>query len=1695
MRCHHIRPLLVGLALFSLQPLPAAEFAVSGLFGPGAVIQHGAPAPVFGTASPGTNVTVSIQGKTAAAVADHSGRWKADLPALAPGGPFPLEVSCGGEVRRSPVMVGDVWLVTGSPDLLQRPASLSNLPADETVPIRMLVMPYRVADSPQADVQGQWQAVPADAADRSLPAAFALRLHALQPDRPVGVILAASEIYNRAGGDSFDGDIVEAWAPPDVIDSLPWADELRKRFTDGMMLRAHKRRFDEQLAAWKRRGGGDVPDTPGEYDVWFYEKREQAKQASDVPPRAPTAENMQAPSRVWNGMLAPLAPARLAGIVFAPGTGNLGNPAAVAPIMERAIPVWRAAYGQPELPVICLGTWPGARVGEGYLAWSELADAFRPLAALPGVALVPFHDLYDLWAHGSRLEPDRFAERLAPVAQGPADKKPVPVAPVITSAAFRDGAAVLTVNDPALLPPAGTVIDGFTIYSPKTHWVWATGTVRDGGIVVSHPHVSAPAAVRYGWSWDRNHPHTLKGPGGIPSPTFRTDTMTMCWSQLPGTGIVWSRRSPPPAGHSFIQQIDIFPIADPMLPWVMTMGDSIHSGYKDGVQKHLAGKVNLVPITVPHSVKGALAGPRPLWGITPDELAVLHINHGLHGDASVPPAEFEQQLDDYFTELKKAVGSGRVVWAATTPIPSKEPGTSLNPEYNPGIIRINEVARRLCKKHGFAFNDLYALVVDDVDTLTVAKGNVHYNPQGNAILSKAVADAIQTAIQAGIDAASDTPAQPASPTPADALDGAFLAPPPPARTHVWWHWMGPFVSLDGITKDLEAMASSGIGGATIFNLHAVARTLPRPDVWPKNAYRSQEWWALVEHAAREADRLGLNLGIHNCVGYSASGGPWITPDREMQKLVWSETTIPADGAAAARKPFAGRLPHPDTKAKLYRDIAVIAIPDGPAADRSAFHDLSTAMAADGTIEWTPPPGDWTIYRFGYVPAGKACHPVPPGVNAPECDKLSASAAQLHIEQVLQPLKEHLGPLMGRSLRHVTFDSYEAGNQDWTADFAAEFQKRRGYSPLPWLPVLAGRVIGDEDLAARFRHDFKATVSDLFIQNNLRVFRRAINDAGMEMMLQPYGGPFDRFAAATTPDVPMYCFWTSDRVSLDTSTRAGPAAAAAGISLVAAEAFTGTPDVSTWTETPVFLKPFGDAGFCQGLNQLFLHSWVQQPFTDSIRPGVTMGRIGTHFSRHQTWFEPGKAFFAYLNRCQAVLQRGELVSDYLVLDEARPHADTIPTQTLLDGLSVEKDEIVVPCGRRYPFLVMPKPVILPEVARAVKQLVAAGATVVGPRPERSPSLRDYPACDAEVQAIAAEVWGPQPAGPSVTEHAFGQGRVSWKRPEQVLAELKIGPAFSHSPRQAAIRFTHRRDGDVDVYFLANLAAEPVECATSFRIAGKIPEVWDAVRGTQADAERWRITDGRTEVPLHFEPYESMLVVFRRSAGADMAATPAAAHSSPPAPLPEPIEITGPWTVTFQHPVGAPQTVRFDTLSSWTEADDRDIRFFSGTARYVTDVTIPSAARDDDTWLQLDLGNVRDLAQVRIDGTLVGTAWCPPYRLDVTAALPPGRHRLEIDVTNTWANRLIGDHHEPEDCRWSKELMQDAANGTKTSAGRVLEEFPEWVLANQPRPTARRAFSSWDYFTKESPLRESGLLGPVTVRASSGPIQAPRDAAAN
>lgn len=900
------------------------------------------------------------------------------------------------------------------------------------------------------------------------------------------------------------------------------------------------------------------------------------------------------------------------------------------------------------------------------------------------------------------------------------------------------------------------------------------------------------------------------------------------------------------------------------------------------------------------------------------------------------------------------------------------------------------------------------------------------------------------------------------------LEEDFIQPPPAAHAMVWWHWMGHNVSKDGITKDLEAMKSAGIGGATIFNLTSNVQAYDAPfknTPWPENDYRSPAWWALVKHAASEADRLGLNLGMHNCVGYSATGGPWITPEKSMKKVVW--TVTPIEGG----KPYSGKLPPPKAKMNFYREIAVVAMADAPEAAADSITDLSGNMAADGSLNWTPPAGKWLVYRLGYTTTGTGCHPAPEEVKTLECDKLSAADSRFHFEQVLRPLKENLGSLLGKSMRHLTLDSYEAGGLNWTEGFREEFKKRRGYDPVPWLPTLDKKVIGNADLTARFAWDLKATVSDLFVENNFRQGKAMMNALGVQMYLEPYSGPFNTMESAAVPDMTMGEFWLGSGGEIGRGI-VGPAQAG-GIKIIATESFTARPTDAKWSETPAALKFSGDGAWCSGINQFFLHHWVHQPLPDNLKPGMSMGWWGTHFGRHQTWYEPGKAWLAYIARSQALLQRGEPVSDYLALDMATGlganRADTISSRDLLEGACVKDGRITLPSGRSYSFLQLPDSTqMTPSVALKLKALVSAGGIVAGPRPVASPSLQDFPGADAEVAAIGREVWG-ESAAP---ENTFGNGRV-FATTKQALDACKLGPDFSSRPANVGLRYTHRRDGAADIYFVSNRSDSPINFTGIFRVAGKIPELWDAERGRIGTAPVWNIKDGFTEVDLDLPANTSIFVVLQKPT-----TEPASAPLPASKPAPAPLAVEGSWDLTFAHG----QTLPYPALVSWTQSAQPAIKYFSGTATYRKTVMVPAAFLNSGRPVWLDLGVVKELARVLVNGTDCGVAWHAPFRLEVTPALKAGENTLEIEITNTWANRMIGDEFEAEDCRFTEAIKQNYfkdKSGKPLPVGRMLVEFPEWLLQGKPRPSNRQTFCVWNYFTQDSPLMESGLLGPVAL----------------
>jgi hypothetical protein len=934
--------------------------------------------------------------------------------------------------------------------------------------------------------------------------------------------------------------------------------------------------------------------------------------------------------------------------------------------------------------------------------------------------------------------------------------------------------------------------------------------------------------------------------------------------------------------------------------------------------------------------------------------------------------------------------------------------------------------------------------------------------------------------------------------------------------------MGANFSKDGITKDLEAMKAAGIGGATIFNLSSAVQESQAPTLnnpWPDQTYRSPKYWDALRHAAAEADRLGLEIGLHNTVGYSTTGGPWIDEERSMQRLVWSSVSV-AGGAPVITNIAPPQLGKDDgwgatgRQIQFYRDIAVLAVPAGSTnLAVNEVLDLTRNLSASGELSWNALAGNWIVYRLGHSSTGRSPHPVPDDVigKTLESDKMSLAQTKFHWETVINPIKEHLGPFFGKSFRHFLIDSYEAGNQNWTPDFRDEFKRRKGYDPLPWLVTLGAtvqnggknppaRIVGSAEQTARFEWDYRNVVSTLFYENGWQPAAEIIHAAGARLQHEAYGGPFDAVEGSALADLPMTEFWTGRAGSANSSVVA--AARAAGKRIVGAEAFTGRPEVSKWTETPAFLKVAGDAQFASGVNRMILHHWVHQPFDDRYKPGMGMGWWGTHFSRNQTWFEPGKAFFQYLGRVQALLQSGEAPADFVSVGSVQGDGDVIPLRALKD-VRVVDGKILLPSGRNYAFISLPNSgAMLPEVLAQVKKLLADGATVVCSKPNKSPSLANFPVCDDEVRSLATELWGDG----KQTVRQVGRGKLFTRGDVSVaLRELGIAPiAQIVSPKVEDIRIAAREDAATKIFFVANLNQKSAQFTASFRLAGMLPELWDAETGAMELAPLWREKDGRTEVDLSLGAAKSLFVVFRSTATtADKLASIEAAGNwtlssdkqgravisasanvsgaavfvsgkreafdlKPAAAIP----VAEAWTVDLAPAVGVKKLIELSALKLLSESTDAAVKYFSGTATYRTTVNVDAALLGAGKRLELDLGDVRDLVTVRVNGKNIGVLWNAPFACDITSALQSGANTLELAVANTWHNRLIGDEQFPPDFEFGTDRGADK--------GRALKAYPDWFVKNQPRPeTNRLVFVNWFYHRKDTPLIPSGLIGPVQL----------------
>jgi len=1051
------------------------------------------------------------------------------------------------------------------------------------------------------------------------------------------------------------------------------------------------------------------------------------------------------------------------------------------------------------------------------------------------------------------------------------------------------------------------------------------------------------------------------------------------------------------------------------------------------------------------------------------------------------------------------------------------------------------------------------------------------------------------------------------------LAAAFAKPPDSARPWVYWFWLNGNITREGITADLEAMKRVGIGGVLIMEVDQGA---PLGNV----PFMGEKWRELFKHVAAEAQRLGLDVNMNNDAGWNGSGGPWIKPEQSMQELTWSESEI------TGPKRFEGALPQPRTVAGFYREIAVLAFPSAgdarlpdfeakaafqhrspqkpPTAplkviDRAGIVNLSDKMDKTGRLAWDVPAGNWTILRIGHTCTGAQNAPAPASGRGLECDKLSREGIEANFAGMMARLATDIAP--ARSLVATHIDSWENGSQNWTARMREEFRQRRGYDIEPFLPVMTGRVVGSQEISERFLWDLRRTVSELVIENYAGHMRELAHEHGMKYTCEAYGSPCDHLPYGGQADEPMGEFWMGGG-AIETCRGMASAGHVYGKRIIGAEAFTAG-DAERWKDHPASIKSLGDRAFCEGINRFVFHRYALQPWKEDRRPGMTMGPWGLHYERTQTWWEWSRPWHEYLARCQHMLRQGLFVADICYLQADAPmqgfhmHArngydwDECSSDAVLTRMSVKGGRLVLPDGMSYRVLVLPdSPAMTPALLVKIKELVNAGATVIGRPPARSPSLADYPKCDEQVKQVASELWG----GPGAEkERRIGRGRViTGMTAEQVLATDGVPADFSSRTR---LRFIHRADNGTDVYFVANGYPYAVAATAAFRVTGRVPELWWPETGRIERAVIYEKEGGLTHVLLPLGPSGSVFVVFRERAQGDSIASithngqpvlslnasrPAAkivvtkaqygvlsdpkrtrdvrakaqklvdageisfqvarmAEGDDPAymvvktlvldyiidgkpatvtgtdpemvdllsaasgderpadiyrdisgavvlraresgkyeiktasgqtrqleapPELQPLEISGSWELSFPPNQGAPAKITLDKLISWAQHADPGVKYFSGTATYTRKLDVPAEMLGKDRRVCLDLGKVQVMAQVGLNGKDLGILWKPPYRVDITEAAKAGENALEIKVVNLWPNRMIGDEQLPED-------SDRNPNGT-------LKKWPDWLEQGKPSPAGRFTFTSWRLWKKDSPLLESGLIGPVFLRPAA------------
>ena len=742
-------------------------------------------------------------------------------------------------------------------------------------------------------------------------------------------------------------------------------------------------------------------------------------------------------------------------------------------------------------------------------------------------------------------------------------------------------------------------------------------------------------------------------------------------------------------------------------------------------------------------------------------------------------------------------------------------------------------------------------------------------------------------------------------------------------------------------------------------------------------------------------------------------------------------------------------------ARSYLTRAVTPSSDEPFAQPADVVDV-TDRVKEGVLSWDAPAGRWKIYRFGWSLTGKQNHPAPAEATGLEVDKLDPRAWTRFFHTYFDMYKRASRGMMGeRGVQYVLNDSYEAEQENWTPSMFQEFRTRRGYDLKPWLPVLAGEVIGSPEASDAFLWDWRTTIGDLITANYDLLTRIAREEYGLKgRYTESHEAArvfvVDGMDVKRSSQVPMSAMWvtagwlpnnpdgTPNRTiyNLD-GLESASVAHIYGQNVAAAESMTAPGgEYQSYAYHPGNLKFLADLEMSNGTNRFVIHESAHQPSDDHV-PGLSLGGIGQWFNRHDAWAPLAGMWVDYLSRSSFLLQAGKNVADLLiyygeddnvigVYGSAMPYApegyryDFASPDVLLTQLTPDrKGNLTASSGVSYKVLWLDKNIdyMSMPVLRKLAEFADAGVVICGDKPSCKAGQEGT---EEEFHALVDRIWN------------SGKPNVSCGRPvAEVMASVVEKDFIPLSTSE--FRFLHRTLPGVEIYWINKPSREYETVKVSLRTAGMKPQLWHPESGEIEDVT-YEVFGDRTVVTLPMVPDDAVFVVFSGK-GASRYTAPAVSEQTL-------LTVDTPWKVKFQEKRGAPAEAEFASLASYTEHADEGIKYFSGVAVYTNTLTCPALSGR----AVLNLGKVADLAEVYVNGQYCGAAWKEPYRVDVTKALKEGANQFEIRVANVWVNRLIGDE--------------------------------------QPGATRVAYTDSRTGYRAESHLNPAGLLGPVQLMEITG-----------